>query len=266
MASRLHSILASFAFPATPPGPPLLRLGDRRRYFLLAYSLGRVLVQGGTSLATQVAIANWFSLLRGRAIGVAAAGIRAGQAVLPAMVAFISSGPGWRYAWLFLGSIVLVFAILPSILLVRRHPEDVGAGLNLHLFPYLTDAGLTLPETVLATSLFFTVSAFGSILWGFVLERFSLRLCLAVALLVSAGGILLLLFASGLGLALLFAVVYGLSFGGNHIVLSTIWPAYYGRANVGAIVGAAMPVQMPGALLALLAKPPKEKSPAEAGL
>jgi MFS family permease len=119
-----------------------------------------------------------------------------------------------------------------------------GAGLNLHLFPYLTDAGLTIHETVLATSLFFTVSAFGSILWGFILERFPMRLCLAVALLVSAGGILLLLFTSGLTLALLFAVVYGLSFGGNHIVLSAIWPAYYGRANVGAIMGAAMPVQM----------------------
>ena len=273
-------------------------------HFLVAYSLGRMVVQGGTQLAAQVAIANWFARLRGRAMGVSTLGTRIGQALLPAIVAFITHLAGWRYAWFFLGSIVWIIAITPSFVFLRRRPEDVGllpdgvqapapdaareddhasdaspgrdvgaepqwtvkeavrtrslwfltfatcqsyflgAGINLHLFPYLTDVGLSLTQAIFASSAFFAVSAFGAISWGMLQDRFPLRYCMAVGFAISAVGIVLLLMTRSLPLALTFAVVYGFSFGGLNTLTTIMWAVYYGRANVGAIAGAMLPIQL----------------------
>ncbi|MBI2887447.1 MAG: MFS transporter [Chloroflexi bacterium] len=271
-------------------------------HFLIAYSLGRLVIQGGTALASQVAISNWFVRLRGRAMGIASLGTRVGQAILPAAVAVIADTWSWRYAWLFLGGIVWILAIIPSVLFLRRRPEDMGllpdgapralaavprpvaraeasalatdqepqwtlrealgtrslwfltlassqsyflgAGINLHLYPYLTDVGLSVPDAVLAASAFFAVAGLGGIVWGVLLERFPLHYCMAAAFCISCGGIVLLIFTRSLLLALAFALIYGVSFGGLHTLISVMWAAYYGRANVGAISGATLPLQL----------------------
>ena len=275
-------------------------------HFLLAYSIGRMVIQGGTALATQAAISNWFIRLRGRAMGISTLGTRIGQAILPAAAAFITGSIGWRYAWLFLGATVWIVAIVPSILFIRRRPEEhgllpdgervqkenpedasvphttsprqptvplqpevnwtlkeavktrslwfltlasaqsyfIGAGINLHLFPYLTDVGLPLPEAVFASSAFFTVAGAGAIFWGALIDRFPLQFCMATAFVVSGVGIVILIFAHTLPLALLFAVVYGISFGGIFTMTQTMWASYYGRMNVGTISGAVLPIQL----------------------
>lgn len=266
-------------------------------FFLIAYGLGRTAVQGGASLANQAAIAQWFIRMRGRAMGIITLGTRLGQAAIPPIVAWLVQGPGWRYAFLFLGGIVWVFAIVPTILLVRRRPEDMGlrpdgagaptsasggtatpvvpaeprswtrrdalrtrslwqltltssvgffmgAGINLHLLPYLTDVGLSLGEAVFAASVFFFIAGFGGVLWGALQDRFPLHICLAAAVSICAIGIVILLSIRSLPAALLFAVVYGIAFGGLNIMTNIMWAVYYGRANVGAISGVLLPLQL----------------------
>lgn len=269
-------------------------------HFLVAYSLGRMVVQGGTSLAIQVAIANWFVRRRGRAMGLTIIGTRSGQAILPALVAGINETVGWRWAWVFLGGIVWVFAIVPCLVFVRRRPEDmgllpdgahapparppdqggpgaaalarsedswtlrealrsrslwllgvassltyfVGAGVNLHLYPYLTDRGLSAPEAIFAASSFFAVSAVGSVVWGTLVDRIPLRFGLGTVLAMAAASMVLLMATGSFPVAMVFALFYGMSFGGTQTFISVMWATYFGRRHVGSISGAMLPMQL----------------------
>ncbi len=83
---------------------------------------------GGVSLGgfvTTVAIANWFVLRRGRAVGLAAMGISVGTMVLPLLTSGMIDSIGWRATWLAFGIGVMILTI-PAGVLVRRRPEDLG--------------------------------------------------------------------------------------------------------------------------------------------
>lgn len=95
-------------------------------FFYVFYITGRAAVVSVMGLAASVTVSNWFIRNRGPAIGVMNAGTRAGQALLPAVVALIIAAFGWRTAFIALGFIVLTLAVLPSLIFVRRRPEDVG--------------------------------------------------------------------------------------------------------------------------------------------
>lgn len=270
--------------------------------FLVAYSLGRMVVQGGSGLAGQAAIANWFIVLRGKAMGISILGTRLGQAILPALVVLIIETWHWRYAWLMLGLSALLLAVVPTLLFLRRRPEDlgllpdgaipsgnagaaagksvaatptvalpepnwtprevlrnrgfwclvaasslsyfVGAGVNLHLYPYLTDSGLSVPRAVTIASLFFGIGAISSVVWGALLDRFPLRTCLALDFCISAIGLVLLLRTDSFAPGLAFSLIYGLSFGGLHTMMSVMFAIYFGRRHVGAISGLSLPIQL----------------------
>ncbi|MCX5826257.1 MAG: MFS transporter, partial [Deltaproteobacteria bacterium] len=55
----------------------------------LFFGVGRMIAVGVLSLVTSVSIANWFVLLRGRAMGIKGIGERLGSALLPLMVQFL---------------------------------------------------------------------------------------------------------------------------------------------------------------------------------
>lgn len=110
-------------------GAALISLGFLQgslMHFIVAYGIGRAAVTGGSLLAIQVAIANWFVRRRGRAMGIARMGDRLSQAIAPALVALMARGWGWRNAWIALGVSTFAIATLPTFLLVRRRPEDMG--------------------------------------------------------------------------------------------------------------------------------------------
>jgi MFS family permease len=94
--------------------------------FYVFYIIGRTAVVSIAGLATSVTVSNWFIRNRGPAIGYMNFGTRGGQAVLPALSALIIVAYGWRSAFVVLAVIVLILAVVPSLLFVRRRPEDVG--------------------------------------------------------------------------------------------------------------------------------------------
>lgn len=94
--------------------------------FYAVFSGSRVLAIGVSNLAGTVLVANWFVRQRGRAVGIAVLGIRAGQGLLPLFAQGFISVFGWRNAWLGLGLMVWAISVVPSALFVRRRPEDVG--------------------------------------------------------------------------------------------------------------------------------------------
>ncbi|MDO8532857.1 MAG: MFS transporter [Dehalococcoidia bacterium] len=94
--------------------------------FYLFFSIGRMIFMGATTVALGVAVSNWFIRKRGRALGVTYMGDRIGGAVLPFLSIFIITSYNWRWAWVVMGVIVWVLAVIPTAVLIRRKPEDVG--------------------------------------------------------------------------------------------------------------------------------------------
>ncbi|MSQ28572.1 MAG: MFS transporter [Dehalococcoidia bacterium] len=120
----------------------------------------------------------------------------------------------------------------------------VGAGINLHLYPFLGDSGISVQDSVLVSGAFFTMAAVGSLAWGALMDRFAVRYCMAFGYAISAATNFLLLSSPGLGSAFLFAVIYGFAFGGVNTSISIVWASYFGRTNLGAITGLVLPIQL----------------------
>lgn len=95
-------------------------------HFWVAYGAARAVSVAGVGLGTSVAIANWFIRMRGRAIAVRAAGQRAGQAIMPLLILPVLLSLGWRESFLVLGVVAALFITIPSLLFIRRRPEDFG--------------------------------------------------------------------------------------------------------------------------------------------
>ncbi|HEY8490411.1 MAG TPA: MFS transporter [Dehalococcoidia bacterium] len=99
---------------------------DRLWSFYLLYSVGRAASVGVVSLAAAVTVSNWFIRRRGLALGILQVGTRAGQAVLPLVAQLTIAAASWRAAWGVLGALTLAVTVVPTLLVVRRRPEDVG--------------------------------------------------------------------------------------------------------------------------------------------
>ncbi len=92
----------------------------------LYFGVGRIFAVGALSLVISVTVSNWFIRQRGRAMGITWLGPRFGSAIFPALAQFFIMTHGWRTAWAALGIIVFLISGIPSLLFLRRKPEDVG--------------------------------------------------------------------------------------------------------------------------------------------
>lgn len=71
-------------------------------------------------------IAKWFIRNRGRATGIATAGLNVGAVALTPLILFLIHEFGWRTAWFLLGFVPWTVVAPPSLLWLRRQPEDMG--------------------------------------------------------------------------------------------------------------------------------------------
>ena len=87
---------------------------------------GRAILTGSFFLITSVIIPKWFISKRGRATGLAGIGQRSGQTIFPIIAERAVISGNWRQGWMILGVIIWVVAFLPTLLFMRRRPEDMG--------------------------------------------------------------------------------------------------------------------------------------------
>jgi MFS family permease len=275
----------------------------------LYFGVGRMVAVGALSLVISVTVSNWFVRQRGRAMGITWLGPRFGSAILPALAQFFIMTQGWRMAWAALGVIVFIMSGIPSLLFLRRRPEDIGllpdgktsdsdeskdsgspqtgkpetnvsekdpewtraqairtsafwtltvvcslapfaqAGTNFHIFPFLTDQGLSEVSSVLILSTIGIFGALGAIVWGFLAERFNVKNLLALNGIGSALVFFLLFVTAkspfgrsfGNGAIFILAAIHGILHGGRLPMLSIIWADYYGRSALGSIYGFSSP-------------------------
>ena len=113
----------------------------------------------------------------------------------------------------------------------------VHAGVNVHIAAYLRDKGLTLTNAATVVTASWVVSAFGSVAWGWLLERVPARVLYAIMLAMLAGSVLLLLSVDSVGEALGAAAIIGLVAAGGNITPALMYADYFGRASLGKIRG-----------------------------
>ena len=119
-----------------------------------------------------------------------------------------------------------------------------GGAINLHQIPHLEDRGLSPDTAALVITVVAIFGGGGVLLEGYVDSRVGARWTMVVGLLGSALGMVFLISVHGLGMALVFAVVYGLSFGIMVASNQVVFADYFGREAIGAIRGAAAPIQL----------------------
>ena len=93
------------------------------------YAINVIAAIGIASVAwipNQTLISNWFDRIRGRAMGIALAGIGFGGFAMPPLADFLITNFGWRFAFAGLGSLVLLIVVTVTLALVRSKPEDMG--------------------------------------------------------------------------------------------------------------------------------------------
>ncbi len=119
-----------------------------------------------------------------------------------------------------------------------------GGAINLHQIPHLVDSGLSAETAALVISVLALFAAAGSLLEGALDSTVGARWTLAVGLLGSAGGMVILMNIDSVGMALVYAGVYGLAFGLMVTSSQVVFADYFGRNALGAIRGSAAPIQM----------------------
>ncbi len=275
----------------------------------LFFGVGRMIAIGVLSLVISVSVSNWFVRLRGRAMGVTRIGDRFGSTVLPLMVQFLILIYGWRTAWGILGMVVFVMSGIPSLLFLRRRPEDMGllpdgasspsekisggsarrkgwpkfsnidsepvwsrsqaiktkafwmltflnclvpflqAGINFHIYPFLTDQGFSEMTAVLILSTISVSGMAGSAIWGMLFERLRIQSLLTMNVLGS-GLVFLLLYwaikfrfesALGTGIVFFLAALHGTFHGGRNPMITLAWAEFFGRRSLGSILSLANP-------------------------
>jgi cyanate permease len=116
--------------------------------------------------------------------------------------------------------------------------------LNLHMIPYMTDKGISGGYAVTSAALLSICAGVGSLIAGFAAERITARRALVGILAMMSLGYIGLLCVQVAWHSIIWAIFYGLSFGGMFILTQVIFADFYGRDNLGAIRGIVWPVQM----------------------
>jgi len=114
-------------------------------------------------------------------------------------------------------------------------------GVNLHLFSYITDRGMSAAVAATVVTYLYTLHTVAKPLWGLIAERVHVRYCIAACYAGGALGVLFLLGPGSMAWLVAFATVYGLTRGAQSFVTSLAWADYFGREAQGAIRGLSAP-------------------------
>ena len=128
--------------------------------------MARPFALGG--LPSNAAVARWFVRRRGRALGIATAGISMGGVIFVPLTQWLIARLGWRAAFAWLAVLILVVAVPPVALLMRRSPESMGLCPDGEAAPPPADPGIvreierswTAPEALRSANFWLITAAF----------------------------------------------------------------------------------------------------------
>ncbi len=259
--------------------------------FYIAYGISRVIFASPIPIGASVVVSRWFVRMRGRANGILFASHSVGLILFPLVASVVIATRGWQEAWIGLGALVWVIALVPVAFLIAQRPEDLGlrpdgdrqdgpagaggwaaaeepawtlkaamrtpalwilasgvgtlfmvqAGINTHLAALLRDQGISVFLSGVGISLSAAFMGAGSLAWGWIAEKVSVRYVLAGVSVAVAVPAFLFLTADTTAEALVYSAFFGFGVGGMLSAPPVAYADYYGRRSLGAIRGVTEP-------------------------
>lgn len=247
-----------------------LSFADSLPLFYLFYGFNALGYVCGGPLPCQVLISRKFEKNRGKAMGIAYLGIGAGGALVPLVAAGLEQHLGWHHALCALGFIIVLVAVplplllkeqtsapskaksAPALVPIRdilRNPYfyllalgsmcSIGAvgGVLQHLKLYLRDLHYTQAGAAQVMSLVLFSSLAGRVLMGFLADCMKRKHVMVLIYLIVAAAIPLLLVPDFPGRIYLFAVIFGVGFGGDYMIIPLMASDLFGVRTLGRIMG-----------------------------
>ena len=106
-----------------------------------------------------------------------------------------------------------------------------------HLGLLMKDHGFDVQTTGWVISVYSGVSMASQVFGGYVGDRIPLRIAIFIFTTIQAAAVLLLTAATTISMVYLFAVLFGIGFGGRNPLTTAIRGDYFGRASFGKILG-----------------------------
>lgn len=238
--------------------------------FYLFYLFNAVGYVCGGPLPNQVLLSRWFDKARGKAMGFAYLGIGIGGAVVPQLARWLAGRLGWHDALATLGLLMIAIAF-PLIWFVKDAPEgfeqknvepappvgeilksrafyllaigsmcSIGAvgGTNQHLKLFLSlDQGHSQAQAANIISLVLASSIIGRLLMGWLADRFPKKYVMLLIYAMVSAAIPLLYFTSTPGVIYVFAVAFGIAFGGDYMIIPLMAAELFGLKVMGRVMG-----------------------------
>jgi sugar phosphate permease len=236
-------------------------------FFYLFNALGYVC---GGPLPNQVLLSRWFDKSRGRAMGFAYIGIGVGGMVVPQLARWLEGELGWNRALMTLGVLMILIA-LPMAWFVKEAPEgyaerkvepptpishilkqpafyllaigsmcSIGAvgGTNQHLKLFMgLDLKYSQATAANVISLVLASSIIGRLLMGWLADRFPKKYVMLLIYMLVSLAIPLLYFVSAPGVIYIFAIVFGIAFGGDYMIIPLMAAELFGLKVMGRVMG-----------------------------
>ena len=115
---------------------------------------------------------------------------------------------------------------------------NVGiAGLNLHIFAYVSDIGYPAMISATVMSIIATTQLGSTLVWGLLSERMNINKVTMVMFLVQGAGLITAISTSELAPIYVGFFIYGAGLGGSQVLQELIWAHYYGRVSLGTVRG-----------------------------
>jgi sugar phosphate permease len=146
-----------------------------------------------------------------------------------------SSGSTERAAWT-RGEVLR----LPTfwLLVVTFGIASVGiAGLNLHIFSYVTDIGYT-PLVAASFMSTIAITQLGStLLWGMLADKFDISKVSCVQFFIQGVGLVIAITSQHIQLTYVGFFLYGTGLAGSFVLREVIWANFFGRNSLGTVRG-----------------------------
>jgi len=115
---------------------------------------------------------------------------------------------------------------------------NVGiAGLNLHVFAYVTDIGYSTIVAATVLSIIASTQLGSTLLWGLIGERLPIRYATMMMFLIQSLGVGLVLVTSSVVPVYIGFFLYGIGLGGGWVLQELIWANCFGRVSLGTVRG-----------------------------